>query len=281
MIVIFGVFFAFRAMYHSLTDVLAVVCITLGVYMSVWYMLEMVFQLELVFVFSILFFLLGVAVVIVGVHLWIGYTYNVVRIRLVSLGVVFAVLVVLYFYFIMREDLMDWINRAWTRFPILIMGMALFVASSDRTLGFVAAGREIGHTARAIGGRMYIVNDAYLLRVDAEAFAANIQAGKGDMVAVLRSNRFGPRRFGLRFEDGKPLMEISRGHHTYADPEVIREVVAVYLRDTEMTVYAAGGHWFRILVFDDVQENFDLPKILGREWDIAAFVERISKKMSK
>ena len=118
--------------------------------------------------------------------------------------------------------------------------------------------------------RVVCTDDAYILTSDVEALKKHIDsAGKEPMEIYVRSNDFLSFNIIITNKDnGEHLLEIRDLERIFMSTLIAMKFTQVVYADDHITFYSDCGNAIKILVFDEIQENMNLPLILGHQIDI-------------
>ncbi len=266
-VMVLGAFLVVHFVVRGMKKVLAVSSMTIGIYLILSFATGLISSDDAHFLLSLALFISGAAVFLFGIGLMGGIDYNILRIRYISALLFAGLALALFSDLVFLKDPVLWIQRVWLRLSVALLALATLVASSDPTLGTVKMASSIRASVKAITGRMRTIRDAYLLRDDAERLASAIGRDGAREEAVLRSVGSGDRAIAVSASGGRTVVEIASGERVYADPVVSMEASSVHLGDGAAVFYGAEGRRIKVLVRDEVQEDFANPKIFDREID--------------
>ena len=263
---------------RGLKDVLSFSCISIGIYLLLRFSAGMASDSDAHFIVGLALSMAGVAIFFFGFGLLGGTDYNLVRIRLVS-GLVLAGAVLYLFSRAMQAGGPSLQNQgSLTAAAIAFLSFSVLAAAMDRTLGLHGKIASIRGSLAAESRRMRNVQDAYLLREDAERLVSAYGKENAREEAVLRSNSAGNRPIAVSVSGGKATVEITSGERVYADPAISMESVCAAIEDGTAVFFGTEGRRIAALVYDGIQEDMDNPKIFGRELDVRRGSIRTKKK---
>jgi|GEM_PF-2961712 len=274
-VMLVGVVLTARMMNKCMKDVLSMACITMGVYMLVRFFPLVMGDGDISAFFAIAYLFIGFAIIGFGVNLWAGIEFNIVRIRFVALAVMAAAGGYLYYTYVFRTTRLEWFLEYWYIIPMIVMALALFLVANDKSLGFVGAVTNLRHSVRAVGRRMYAVDDAYILRTQAEEIASIVSSAEGEAEFPLRSHTFGNRTMRTFIDEGGPVIAIFAENHVYSDPMIRMRASHVTVRDDHVVIYGEEGYWMRIVLFDELQQDMNKPVLAGRYVDVNKVLGKI------
>ena len=270
-----GTVLAVRAMNRCMKDVLSCVCVTIGVYMIVKFIPFLLSDGDISALFSIMFLMVGFAVMGFGINLYAGIEFNIVRIRFISVATIAIVGAQLYFHYVFSVSRWEWFLEVWNMFPLLLMAVALFLVANDKSLGFVGAITNIRQSVRAIGRRMHTIDDAYIITREVEHIVRIFETREGEVSFAMKSHTFGNREMAVSVKDGRVLAEIKAGNHVYADPMFRFCITHITVSEGYVTMYGEDGNWMRLKVFDTLQQDMDKPVLRGQYVDVNKFLGKI------
>ena len=287
LIIIVGTVVCLFAMRSSLKDVLSAQCVFIGLYLITKALPNIFTDIDEHFLITLLMFVVGVAIVFMGVNLWCGYNYNIVRIRFASLVVmaIGGIQIAVYWLITCQIDGIDFVaffNRCLGVLMVLMQGVSIALIAYDHSLGYTSLNTLFRHNVRAMEMRMNLVEDAYILSPNIKLIDKVSNSDDDRVMMTLFSNSTVKRTMVFRRTGGQSVLEINARDHTYINPIISMDVSDIVYSDDTITFYGYEGHRIRIMVYDKIQENYDKPMFFGQQIDIDTFVdERKLRKLFK
>ncbi len=280
-VMIMGAIVTYHQTKSSMKDFLTSVCFFIGLYMVINSAINILTNDDEIFLISLGIGMAGFAIMLLGINLWCGYDYNIVRIRMLSGITVAVIFFIILLYFLEEKDIVDVFERFNRLLLMLLLSASIYAISNEPSLGYSSVSQNTKHNVRAIEMQLIGMNDGYLLKTDADiltdAFMNRVQSPR----ITLRSKTYGNRDIKLNLsEDGKRLLEIHSPNHTYVNPSSTYIVEEVINHNDRIDLYCSDGQWVRMMILESIPEDFDKAKIFGKEIDITAFVQSRMKKKS-
>ena len=269
-VMVLGVLCCAYSMRYGLKRVLSVAMIVLGVYLMVK-IAAMVLAGDGQDLSS---FLLAVAMgsvsILLGFTIWLGYDYNVIRVRLFMLVMVIGCAVMIIIEGRFSPDYAVWWDNSHTLLMVAILSGTVVFATMDPSMDLPTMGSGVKDNIIAMRRRVVCTDDAYILASDVEALKKHIDsADKEPMEILVRSNDFMSFNLIITNKDnGEHLLEIRDLERIFMSTLIAMKFTQVVYAEDHITFYSDYGNAIKILVFDEVQENMNLPLIFGREIDI-------------
>ena len=260
---------------RSMKDVLCSIAVVVGIYLILRFVPNLVSDNDIEFLYGVAFTLMGVILVLLGVNLWSGFDYNIVRLRNCSIGL--SVICFLYVVMMWRttRNLPELIDLCSESIILMIFGISVFVISSDPSLGFSSLTKRMSDNVKSMSVRMISMKDAYILSPNVELIRDLVyDRPDGSVHMLLMSNEYGSRTITLRKDKdtGAVRLDVHAPNHTFMNPLRTIDVRDLYITDRDITIYGDNGDWMRFSVYDSIQEDYNKAMILGHQIDIDKFI---------
>ena len=219
-------------------------------------------------------FLLAVAMggvsILLGFTIWLGYDYNIIRTRLCMLIMAAGCAVMLIVEARFSTSLGEWWDYSHLLIAVGILSGTVIFVTLDPSMDLPTLGSGAKDNIVAMRRRMVCTDDAYMLTSDVKALKQHIDsAGKEPMGFLVRSNNHLPFNLIITNKDnGEHLLEIRDLERIFMSTLIAMKFAQVVYADDHVTFYSDCGNAVKILVYDEIQENMDLPLILGHQIDI-------------
>ena len=127
---------------------------------------------------------------------------------------------------------------------------------------------------------MYNVDDAYILRSGCKEIQDLIDSQSDGQVRLkLLSNQIRNRMLIFTKTEGKIRADLHAKGNVHANPIYMMDVLEVVIGERYVTVYSDNGRWFRLLVFENLQEDYTKAKIFGHVIDADKLFRQLSYYM--
>lgn len=270
MAMVLGVLCCAYSMRYGLKRVLSTAMVVLGIYLMIKIGSLVLTGDGLMLSSFILAVAMGGVSVLLGFTIWLGYDYNVIRVRLCMLIMTIGCALMLIIEGRFYSDFGDWWNESHLFLAVgILSGIVVFV-TMDPSMDLPTLGSGAKDNIVAMRRRVVCTDDAYILTSDVEALKKHIDsAGKEPMEIHVRSNDFLPFNIIITNKDnGEHLLEIRDLERIFMSTLIAMKFTQVVYADDHVTFYSDCGNAIKILVFDEIQENMNLPLILGHQIDI-------------
>ena len=269
-VMVIGVLCCAYSMRHGLKHLLSVAMIVLGVYLIVKIGLMVAVGDEMPIAMFLLAVAFGGLSVMLGITIWLGYDYNIIRVRLSMLIVALACLVLLIVEARATLDFDLWWEDAHVLIALTILSGVVVFVTMDPSMDLPTLASGSKDNIIAMRRRMVCTDDAYILSSDAEALKQHIESdGKESMEVLVRSNNY--LSFNLittKKDNGEHLLEVRDLEKIFMSALLTMKFNQAVFADDHVSFYGDNGKAMKILVFDKVQENMNLPLIFGHELNI-------------
>ena len=288
-IIIVGTAASLLAMRTSLRDVLSMMCIFIGLYLIAKFITQINSEFDGLFLLSLSCIVAGIFISLLGLSLWSGYDFNIVRIRIGAFVILGLGAFYLLYNFHRRTSILDFFIDNQGMILILLLGISIALIAIDRSLGYSSITTRMKQTVKSAENHMMSLKDAYILRSNVDTIK-NLEnkEGSGEAHILLMSHDLDERQLVFKKDrsTGTLRMEINAPSHSYINPVITLEVDSIVFDEDHFTVYGKGGKWSRILIHDRIPENFDNPKLFGREINLNRIIRKrklymLAKKNSK
>ena len=269
-VMMIGVLCCAYSMRYGLKRVLSVTMVVLGVYL----MMKVGTMVIAGDGHTLTSFVLAVAMgglsVLLGATIWLGYDYNVIRVRLCMLIVLIGCAVMIIIEGRYATDAGMWWDNSHLFLAIGVLSGAVVLVTMDPSMDLPTLGSGVKDNILSMKRRVISTDDAYILTSDVEAIRKHIDsAEKEPMEVLVRSNNFMSFNIIVTNKDnGEHLLEIRDLEKIFLSTLIAMRFTQVAYAEDHITFYSDCGNATKLLVFDEIQENMDLPLILGHQIDI-------------
>jgi hypothetical protein len=168
----------------------------------------------------------------------------------------------------------DWVGMWWEDAHFLIavgiISIVILFVTMDPSMEMPTMASGAKDNIIAMRRRMVCTDDAYILTSEAEALKQHIDSnGKEPIEILVRSREF--LSFNLvatNKDNGEHLLEVRDLDKIFMSTLLTMKFNQAVFADDHVSFYGDNGKAMKILIFDQVQENMNLPLILGRELNI-------------
>ncbi len=280
-IAVVGTFVSILAMRSSMKDFLSWNCFFIGLYLIVSFLPNLTSEDVIEFVLSLAFLIAGIATCLLGLNLWCGFDFNIVRIRAISATIVISALIVLAFNWHLKTGYLEFFIDNHGIILLLMVGVSIELVATDNSLGYTSLAKKTRHNVKAMEMQMTTMNDAYILRPNIGLIRDLIENKEsGSVRMLLLSVDFGERPMVFRkdLESGNTKLEIFAPNHTYINPLKIMTIREIEYFEDHFIVFGDNGSFVKINVLDKVQENMDQALIFGHQIDLDKYMRRMSHR---
>jgi len=273
-VVIIGFVSSLYSLRGGMRDVLSSEAFFLGVYLLIRGLIS-VFNMDLIaFIDGLVILLVGPLMIVFASSLWAGYDHNNIRIRYSCLAILALIFIQILLGSLFAEDF-GTIYDLMSDCMLAVMLLTIVVMSMDRSISQESLTQSIRESTESLAVHMFSVDDAYILRNGSQQILDLMDSEKDGQVRLnILSSQMGDRILLLTKQDGQVRMDIHVTGYVHANPLYTRDVRQIVVDDRYMTVYSEDGRWFRLLVFENVQEDFSKAKILGHVIDFHGYRRR-------
>ncbi|MBR4244073.1 MAG: hypothetical protein IKQ14_01575 [Candidatus Methanomethylophilaceae archaeon] len=258
------------SMKFGLKRVLSVAMIVLGVYLSVRVGVMMFIDGGDSLAAFLLALGLGLVSCLLGFTIWLGYEYNIVRVRMCMLIIMAGSVVVMLLEGWLTSDFNLWLEDAHLYIILTVLSGSVVFVTMDPSMDLPTMATGAMDNIIAMRRRLICTEDAYILSSDEAALKQHIDSGSKEPIEVLvRSND--SLSFNLILisnDDGEHLIELRDLQKIFMPTLHTMKFTQVVFADDHVTFYDDNGVSMKILVFEQIQENMNLPLIFGRELNI-------------
>lgn len=274
-VMVVGVLCCVYSMKYGLKRVLLIAMIVLGVYLTVKIGLMTLLGDDTPLAFFLIAAALGAVSVILGVTIWLGYDYNIIRVRLcmLILAIGSAVMLIVDARLCMIDN-PDWVGMWWEDAHFLIavgvISTVVVFVTMDPSMEMPTMASGAKDNIIAMRRRMVCTDDAYMLTSEAEALKQHIDSNNKEPIEILvRSREF--LSFNLvatNKDNGEHLLEIRDLEKIFMSTLLTMKFNQAVFSDDHVSFYGDNGKAMKILIYDEIQENMNLPLIFGHELNI-------------
>lgn len=258
------------SMRFGLKRVLSVAMIVLGVYLTVRVGVMMFIDGGDSLVAFLLALGLGLVSCLLGFTIWLGYEYNIIRVRMCMLLIAAGSIVLLFLEGWLTMDVSLWWEDAHLFIILTILSGAVVFVTMDPSMDLPTMATGAMDNIIAMRRRLICTYDAYILSSDEEALKQHYESCSKEPIEVLvRSND--SLSFNLivtNKDNGEHFVEIRDLEKIFMPTLHTMKFSQAAFADDHVTFYDDNGVSMKILVFEQIQENMNLPLIFGHELNI-------------
>ncbi|MBQ7700908.1 MAG: hypothetical protein IJT54_00740 [Candidatus Methanomethylophilaceae archaeon] len=213
---------------------------------------------------------LGGVSILLGLTIWLGYDYNVIRIRMCMLvvAVVCIALAIVEARLVMDFD--AWWEDAHLFIALCLISSAVVFVTMDPSMEMPTMASGAKDNIIAMRRRMVCTDDAYMLTTEAKDLKKHIDSnGKESMEILVRSNDYLSFNLIVTNKDkGEHLLEIRDLKKIFMSTLLTMKFNQAVFADDHVSFYGDDGKAMKILIYDHILENMNQPLIFGRELNI-------------
>ena len=208
--------------------------------------------------------------VLFGLAIWLGYEYNVVRVRMCMLILAIGCLAMTIIDARVYMDFDKWWLEDHLYIVLCLLASSFIFVTMDPSMELPTMTTGAWDNIVSMTRRMISTDDAYMLTSDAEALRKHIESAVGEPLEILvRSNDF--LSFNLVVTNkgvGDHLAEVRDLEKIFMPTLLTMRFNQAVFADDHVSFFGDNGKAMKILVFDQVKENMNQPMIFGRELNI-------------
>lgn len=272
-IMLVGACFCIYSMKFGLKRVLSTALIVLGIYVFAKVALMLTMDPEIAPTLGIVIGTGAVCAVSIlfGITIWLGYDYNIIRVRLCML-IIAATAAVMWCFIEGRfaTDIPSWLNEAHVYFVVIFLSLSFVLVTMDPSLELPTMASGAKDNIASMRRRMISIDDAYMLRTEADSIKKHIDSKDPEPLDItVRSNdSVSFRMIFKNKENGEHIVEIRDTSKIFVSTLFSVVYNDVVFGEDHIAFYGNYGHSIKVLVFDEIQENMNLPMIFGHQLDI-------------
>ncbi len=267
---VIGVLVCAYSMKYGLKSMLSVAMGVLGVYLIVKIGLMVLAGEGQSYASFLVALALGGVSILLGLTIWLGYDYNVIRIRLCMLIIAIGCGVSLIVEGRFASELSVWWENIHLFVALALLSGAVIFVTMDPSMELPTMGSGAKDNIISMRRRMVCTDDAYMLTSDAKALKKHIDSDRdGSMEVLVRSNNY--LSFNLIItnrDDGEHLLEVRDLEKIFMSTLISMRFTQFVLADDHITFYSDCGNAVKIIIHDEIQENMNLPLIFGRQLNV-------------
>ena len=277
-IMVVGFLISLRAMRDSVSDVMAVLTVFFALYILARGIGDILYDHSILSPFpGFIQTLIGIPLMILGLCLWLKMEINIAGIR--NLVLVLGVFAVFKAFLFIHQSTIMLISEIITSAMIICMSACIIILSKDKSISTYSFIQSSIRSLEGIEMRMASVSDAYILSSGAEELRNMLDSGSSEPVRLgLYSNKYGDRQMIFRRDNDGVRMEIYTPRHSMSNPIYQERVQDIVITRDHLSVFQAGGNWFRFLVHECKQPNYDNALILGHEVDLRKYANAFKRR---
>ena len=265
-----GVIICSYATQYGLKSTLSVAMAVLGVYLIMKIMFMVVAEEGQGFASFVMAVALGSVSILLGLTIWLGYEYNVVRVRLCMLIIAIGCGVMIIIEGRFTSELSVWWENSHMCIVVALLSLAVVFVTMDPSMEIPTMGSGAKDNIISMRRRMVCTDDAYILTSEANALKKHIDSNnEGPMEVLVRSNNHLSFVLIITNEDnGEHLLEVRDLERIFMSTLITMRFTQFVLADDHITFFNDHGNAMKILVFDKILDNMSLPLIFGRQLNI-------------
>ena len=265
-----GVGVCVYSMRYGLKHVLSSAVFTIGLYTIVKSFTLEPWEESFTIIVAACFIFVGFIAMALGISIWLGYKFNIVRVRMCMIIIAAACFLTLIAEARMNMDFALWWEDAHFYIMVMLLSSTFAFVTLDPSMELPSIVNGVQDDIKAKKRRLICTRDAYILTSDSESIQHYLESNIDEPIEILvRSQEFISFRLIIEKDmDGKVLK--------IRDLDRIFMPVLFTMRFNELitsadhiTFFGDDGHFVRLIVLDEVQENMNLPKIFGRELNLS------------
>ena len=267
-IIILGSLISLRAMKDSVSDVMAVLTVFFALYLVARGVSDILYDHSLISPFpGLTQTIMGIPLFLLGLGLWLKMDISIAGIRYMLLAL--SVLSFCKAFLFIHKGTMVLISEAMISLMLICMSACIVVLSKDKAISTYSFIQASIRSIEGIEMRMSSVSDAYVLTSGVEELWHMLDTGSSEPVRMrLYSNKYGERQIAFKKDGDGVRMEIYTAKQSMSNPYYSVRAQDIVIAEDHLSVFVADGNWFRILVYERKQPNYDNALILGHEVDI-------------
>ena len=208
--------------------------------------------------------------ILLGVTIWLGYDYNIIRVRMCMLIIAATAGVMCFVEGRFATDVSSWLDVAHIYFVVILLSLAFAFVTMDPSMDIPTMASGAKDNIVSMRRRMISVEDAYILRTEADSIRKHIDSKEPEPLDItVRSND--SMQFRLVFrnkENGERIVEVRDMGKVFVSTLFSVIYSDVVFGEDHISFYGEKGRSLKVLVFDEEQENMNLPMIFGRQLNI-------------
>ncbi|MBR6213678.1 MAG: hypothetical protein IKQ67_03415 [Candidatus Methanomethylophilaceae archaeon] len=272
-----GSLISLRAMKDSVSDVMAVQTLFFGLYLLARGISDILYDHSMIspgpgFVQIVI----GIPLIFMGLALWLKMEISIAGIRNIIL--IFVLLAICKAILFNHQPMDLLISETGVSLMVVCMSVCILIISQDKSISTYSFIQASVRSLEGMEMRMSSVDDAYILSSGAGELRQMLDSGSTEPVRLrLYSNKHGERQIAFKRGDKGVRMEIFTAKQSMSNPYYQITVQDIVIMQDHLSVYAADGNWFRILVYDSKLPNYDNALILGHEVDLRKYANSFSR----
>lgn len=278
-IMVLGTITCIQSMSVGMKDLISSEAFFFGIYILVRGLAFMdIWELG-VFAFGMVLILAGPLMIVFASSLWAGLDYNNFRIRNVCYTVIALVGVRIFLTVLFNLEYVMAL-RCLSDALLLIVALNIVLLSMDRSVSQSSFIQSVRESTESMAALMYNVDDAYILRSGCQEIHALMDSQSDGQVRLkLLSNQVRNRMLIFTKTDGILRADLHATGYVHANPIYMMDVRDVVIGERYVTIYSDNGRWLRLLVFENLQEDYTKPKIFGHVIDADKLMRQMSYRM--
>ncbi|MBQ7978207.1 MAG: hypothetical protein IJ248_00410 [Candidatus Methanomethylophilaceae archaeon] len=276
-IAVIGTVSTIQSMRGGMRDMLSSEAFFFGIYLLSRGIIIMITQRDLgFFAYGMVLIIMGPLMILFASSLWAGFDYNNFRIRNICYAVMAIAGTKLFLTFLFAFN-HDGIIYMLMDFLTIIVALNIVIFSMDRSVSQSSLMQSIRESTDSMSALLYNVNDAYILGSGCQEVQHLIDSDQDGQVRLkLLSNQIRNRMLIFTKTDGKLRADLHATDYVHANPLYMMDVRDVVIGERYLTVYSHEGRWFRLLIYENLQEDYTKAKIFGQVIDFDLYLRRYS-----
>ncbi len=171
-------------------------------------------------------------------------------------------------------------TNVFTDVLLLILALNIIILSMDRSISQSNLVQSFKESTESMSALLYNVDDAYILRSGCQEIQGLIDSQSDGQVRLkLLSNQIRNRMLIFTKENGKLRADLHVTGFVHANPMYMVDIQDLVIGDRYLTAYSTNGSWFRLLVHENLQEDYTKAKIFGHVIDLDKLLRNVSYHM--